>query len=156
MTSAMQREQEERRNEFEVCNAKRRHGADRGDSVGAVPDRGASGTEAAAFYVCNDWRRLREKAIQLYDGIDIYAYYVQHRIMTADMVHHIEEVEDNWNRRLDISNLIPLSNTNHGIISALYKRDKATKRETQKQLRALIAEHWKGSGGIWNVWNGTV
>lgn len=108
----------------------------------------------AAFYVCNDWRKLRQQAIQMYDGIDIYAFYVQHRIMTADMVHHIEEVEDNWDRRLDISNLIPLSNTNHGIISALYKRDEATKRATQEQLRALIAEHWKGSGGIWNVLSG--
>lgn len=110
--------------------------------------------KAAAFYVCNDWRRLRSHIIQLYDGLDIYAYYVQHRIMTADMVHHIEEIEDRWDKRLDATNLIPLSNTNHGIISALYKRDEGTKRATQEQLRALIAEHWKGQGGIRNVLGG--
>lgn len=111
--------------------------------------------KAAAFYVCNDWRRLRSQIMQLYDGLDIYAYYVQHRIMTADMVHHIEEIEDNWDRRLDASNLIPLSNTNHGIISALYRRDEATKKATQEQLLAVIAEHWKGQGGIRNVFGGS-
>lgn len=112
--------------------------------------------KAAVFYTCNDWRKLRKVAFRLYDGIDIYAYYTQHRIETADMVHHIVEVEEDWDKRLDIINLIPLSNVNHGVISALYKRDEATKKATQELLRGLIAEHWKGAGGIENVLSGLV
>lgn len=106
---------------------------------------------AAAFYVSADWRRAREAAMRLYDGMDIYAYYVQRRIMTADMVHHIVEIEEDWTKRFDIANLFPLSNGNHGIISALYEKDEATKRATQEQLRGIIVGHWKDSGGIGKV-----
>lgn len=107
--------------------------------------------KAAAFYVCDEWRKTRAFALQLYDGLDIYAYYVQHRIVTADMVHHVVEIEEDWNRRLDIPNLLPLSNGNHGIISALYKKDEATKKQTQQLLYSIIAEHWKDYGGIEKV-----
>lgn len=110
--------------------------------------------KAAAFYICSDWRRTRAAVIQLYDGLDIYAYYVQNRIMTADMVHHITPLEDDWNRRLDMTNLLPLNNTNHGIIEALYNKDNATKQATMKQLYGLIVEHWKAEGGMPKVLTG--
>lgn len=110
----------------------------------------------AKFYTSAEWRGLRQRIISLYDGVDIYAYYVQHRVMTADMVHHIVEVEDDWNMRLDGANLIPLSNTNHGIISALYAKDEASKRATQELLRELISKHWEGAGAVPNVLNGAV
>ena len=89
-----------------------------------------------------------------YDGIDLYAFYVQHRIETADMVHHIVEIEEDWTKRLDIGNLFPLSNKNHGIISALYKRDKTTKKQTQAQLRGILKMHWEREGGIEKVLEG--
>lgn len=107
--------------------------------------------KTAAFYVSPEWRKTRAFALALYDGIDLYAYYVQHKIMTADMVHHIEEVEDNWSKRLTVSNLFPLSNQNHGIISALYKKDEATKRQTQQLLTGIILKHWEDRGGIEKV-----
>lgn len=107
--------------------------------------------KAAAFYTSDIWRTTRARAIALYDGVDIYAYYTQHKIMTADMVHHIEPLEDNWNRRLDLTNLLPLSNQNHGIIEALYSKDEETKRRTQQQLIDLIATHWEGQGGVEKV-----
>lgn len=110
--------------------------------------------KAADFYTSQEWRKARENALKLYDGIDIYALYVQHRVIAADMVHHIEELEDDWSRRFDLTNLLPLSNGNHGIISALYKKDPATKAVTQEQLRGLIAEHWKDTGGIEKVLSG--
>ena len=92
--------------------------------------------------------------IRLYDGMDIYAYYIQHRIETADMVHHIEPLTEAWDRRLDPLNLIPLSNQNHGVIEALYKKDDATKKRTQKELFGLIEAHWKSAGGIKKVLTG--
>ena len=107
--------------------------------------------KAAAFYVSADWRRTRAAALCLYDGMDMYAYYIQHRIATADMVHHIVEIGEDWEKRLDMANLFPLSNSNHGIISALYGRDEATKKATQEQLRSIIEKHWEDRGGIEKV-----
>ena len=106
--------------------------------------------QAAAFYISPEWRRLRALILQKYDGLDPYAYAVQHRIMTADIVHHITELDEDWNRRLDPTNLIPLSAGNHGIISALYKREK-DKKETQQLLYTIINERWKEVGGIQKV-----
>ena len=110
--------------------------------------------ETAAFYVSDPGRSRRMLMIRLYDGIDIYAYYIQQRIETADMVHHIEPLTEAWDRRLDATNLIPLSNQNHGVIEALYKKDDATKKQTQAQLFGLIKAHWKSAGGIEKVLNG--
>lgn len=100
----------------------------------------------AAFYVSRNWREVRDAALQMYDYIDLYAYYVQHKIMMADMVHHIIEIDEDWSRRLDIANLFPLSNTNHGIISALYAKDSATKKATQQLLFQLAAAYKEGRG----------
>ena len=101
-----------------------------------------------------EWRKVRAFALSLYDDLDMYAYYVQHKIVVADMVHHITEIEEDWTQRLNVENLFPLSNGNHGIISALYKKDEATKRQTQELLRNIIRQHWKGAGGIEKVLTG--
>lgn len=110
--------------------------------------------KAAAFYVSAEWRKVRAFALSLYDSLDMYAYYVQHKIVVADMVHHITEIEEDWTQRLNVENLFPLSNGNHGIISALYKKDEATKRQTQELLRNIIRQRWKGVGGIEKVLTG--
>lgn len=112
--------------------------------------------KAAEFYVSQEWRKARENALKLYDGVDLYAWYVQHRVIPADMVHHIVELEDDWTRRCDLTNLFPLSNENHGIISALYKRGPEVKKATQDTLRGIIAEHWKDAGGIEKVLSGLI
>lgn len=113
-------------------------------------------SKTAAFYVGSEWRPVRATVMRLYVGLDIYAYYIQHRIATADMVHHIIELDEDWSRRIDMTNLLPLSNSNHGIISALYEKDEATKRQTQKLLFDLIASHWKDAGGIQKVLSGGI
>lgn len=107
--------------------------------------------KTAKFYVSGEWRKTRDLALKLYDGLDLYAYYVQHKIMTADMVHHIIEIEDDWTLRLNPENLFPLSNQNHGIISAMYRKDEATKKATQKLLEGIIRKHWEDRGGIKKV-----
>lgn len=101
----------------------------------------------AAFYVSAAWRKVRAVALQRFDRLDIYAYYMQDKIAIADMVHHIVPVEDDWERRLDVDNLIPLSNSNHNIIEALYSMDDETKKDTQKMLRQLVTRYKKQEGG---------
>lgn len=103
--------------------------------------------KAAAFYVSSEWRGVRASILRKYDGIDPYALYVQRRVVPADMVHHIVELDEDWSKRLEVTNLIPLSNANHGVISALYKRDEATKKETQKLLREVARRYAEEVGG---------
>ena len=59
--------------------------------------------KAAAFYVSAEWRKVRAFALSLYDSLDMYAYYVQHKIVVADMVHHITEIEEDWTQRLNLT-----------------------------------------------------
>ena len=61
---------------------------------------------------------MRERIIEVYDNVDIYALYVEHELLTCNPVHHIIELEDDWEQRLNPFNLIPLNhkthNTRHG------------------------------------------
>lgn len=103
---------------------------------------------AAEFYVSKEWRAMRERIIEVYDNIDIYALYVEHELLTCNPVHHIIELEDDWEQRLNPFNLIPLNHKTHNTITALYKQSKASMRATQKQLRSLIEYHFREAGDI--------
>lgn len=76
-----------------------------------------------AFYKSDPWQATRTFVINKY-SFDIYEYYKTGKIVPAETVHHIEELKDNWNRRLDITNMIPVTLSNHSKIHLLYKRDK--------------------------------
>ncbi len=101
--------------------------------------------KAAEFYVSADWRKIRAAVINRYDGMDIYALYVLGEIRTADMVHHIVPLEENWSLRFDMKNLIPLSSHSHGIIEAIYK-DRQKKSEMQKLLYELMERYRTDQG----------
>ena len=49
---------------------------------------------------------MRERIIEVYDNVDIYALYVEHELLTCNPVHHIIELEDDWEQRLNPFNLI--------------------------------------------------
>ncbi len=106
---------------------------------------------AAEFYVSREWRRMRECIISLFDNVDIYALYVRHELLTCGQVHHIIELEEDWEQRLNPMNLIPLSQSSHSIITALYKRGRISMRTTQKQLRSLADYHFRKAGGYEKV-----
>ena len=44
---------------------------------------------------------MRERIIEVYDNVDIYALYVEHELLTCNPVHHIVELEDDWEQRLN-------------------------------------------------------
>lgn len=97
--------------------------------------------QAADFYTCAAWRKARAEALQRFDYIDIYAYYVDRTIKSADMVHHIVPIADDWNKRLEADNLIPLSNDTHNRIEAAYDRSTADKKAMQQLLYRLIEKY---------------
>lgn len=112
---------------------------------------------AAEFYLSREWRALRPVIMSVYGYVDIYALYVQHELKTlteSDPIHHIIELEEDWEQRLNPTNLIPLKHETHSIITALYKQSKASMKATQTQLRSLIDYHFREAGGYEKVLSG--
>lgn len=59
------------------------------------------------FYHSKEWERVRKLALERDKGL--CQECKKNNIITfADMVHHIEEVKDNWDRRLELDNLVSL------------------------------------------------
>lgn len=84
------------------------------------------------FYNSPIWRRTSKACIAGYFGIDVYEFVRTGRVMKADVVHHIVPVKDDWGKRFNLKNLIPLSRKNHDIIEKIYKTTK--KKEMQAEL----------------------
>lgn len=93
---------------------------------------------AAEFYVSKEWRAMRERIIEVYDNVDIYALYVEHELLTCNPVHHIIELEDDWEQRLNPFNLIPLNHKTHNtmILKVLNEMTKG-KEVTVENLDSL-------------------
>ena len=89
------------------------------------------------FYHSMEWIRTREEILAT-DGMDLWAYATEGRVIAADTVHHIVPLRDAWGLRCDPENLISLSHTSHNEIEALYKTDQ--KGEIQKKLIEIIRQ----------------
>ncbi|MGL5084935.1 MAG: hypothetical protein ACRC68_04335 [Clostridium sp.] len=90
------------------------------------------------FYNSSSWLRLRAAVIAGCYGIDIYEYYTTGRIIQGQSVHHIIEVDEDWDSRLDILNLIYISEQNHRKIHAEYNKSITKRKEIQKKLFKII------------------
>lgn len=106
--------------------------------------RHARDADITAFYHSPEWSRLQPVVLARYHGLDLWAYYIGHEIVSAEMVHHIKPVRTNWDDRFSVCNLIPLSGSNHGMVERLYKTGE--KKATQKQLLELLGR-WKKEFG---------
>lgn len=96
--------------------------------------------ESTQFYHSSDWLTVRNRVMNIYDSIDVFLFVTEHKIVIADVVHHIEELKENRSKALDVDNLIPLSSSTHNHIHTLYNRDEKTKKEMQERLRRMLHE----------------
>ncbi|SFE88241.1 HNH endonuclease [Peptostreptococcus sp. D1] len=85
------------------------------------------------FYKSKEWTKLSHYIRQRYNHIDVYQLYKYNRIVLSEMVHHIIPIKDDWDRRLDPDNLIPLSSSSHNEIERIYSNN-------EQQKRTLISE----------------
>lgn len=109
---------------------------------------------AAEFYISKEWRAIRPVIMSVFGYVDIYALYVLNELVTlddSDPIHHIIELDEDWEQRLNPLNLIPLSHNTHNTITALYKHSMASMKATQAQLRSLIDKHFQEAGGYEKV-----
>ncbi|AZV56790.1 HNH endonuclease [Clostridium sp. AWRP] len=93
------------------------------------------------FYKTKWWEQLRVNVLLAYNYIDVYVYYIENRIAKANTVHHIIPIKDDWDKRDDIENLFPLSESTHKKIHELYENDKA---KTQALLIELLEKFRNG------------
>lgn len=128
----------------EACTA--RHG-----SRHMIYNRQERSEKSTAFYCSRAWRVLRPRIIALYDGVDIMAFYEDDELVEPDRVHHIEELEEAWELRLDPMNLIPLTNANHTRVTAMYKASKESKEACQRRLLEYRDRWFADRGGIEKV-----
>lgn len=88
------------------------------------------------FYKTNEWENTREYIIKKYHYYDLWEYFVNNDdTKIANTVHHIEEIKDSYDLRLEESNLFPVSAKSHMKIHKLYRTDK---EGTQRKLREII------------------
>jgi len=94
-----------------------------------------------AFYQTKEWKKTRDAVLKKYNYIDLYEIHINKKIVTANTVHHIIEVREDYDKRLNIDNLFPCSARTHNKIEKMYRRNK---EEMQALLRKLLQ---KGVGG---------
>lgn len=101
------------------------------------------------FYHSKEWVTAREICKRVHIGIDIYMYYMKGKIVPATMVHHIETLEESWEKRVDQDNLISLSDQTHAMIHKWMREGR--EEEVKKILKGFLTkwenkENAKGEG----------
>lgn len=90
------------------------------------------------FYHSKEWRQLQRAVMQHYHGMCVYSYIVEHVACPAGAVHHIVEVRDDYTKRLDMRNLMPVSAAVHdGVIRQMYRKNK---QAAQAQLFQILKQ----------------
>lgn len=82
--------------------------------------------------------RIRSAAMEADGGIDVYLFMTEGKLVPADTVHHIVPLQDDWQKRMDINNLMSLSHGTHSMIEQMYKKDKPG---TAKKLQEMLLEY---------------
>ncbi|WP_410496481.1 HNH endonuclease [Cellulosilyticum sp. ST5] len=85
--------------------------------------------KAHAFYLSSEWQTVRDVVLKRYAGIDLYIYYTTGVIKKANTVHHIIEINEDSNRKLDDKNLLPVTQRTHEKIHRMYQNNKIAVQE---------------------------
>lgn len=102
----------------------------------------------SSFYRSKEWEIVRSYIISKYKNIDVYEYYKTGKIIKSETVHHIVELRDDFNRRLDTKNLIPISLSNHSKIHLLYKRNKKKYQALLIDMLSKFEKEFNQVGGL--------
>ncbi len=101
-------------------------------------DRYSRDRKSKDFYNSREWLKKRADVMEIDDGIDVYVYMTTGEIVLADTVHHIIPLRDDWEKRLDETNLMSLNHDTHSIIEQQYKKNKP---EMIKKLQKMLTEY---------------
>lgn len=94
-----------------------------------------------AFYGTNDWKKMRTIARKRDNDIDVWVYIrygaIEH---TGAAVHHIIPIADEWDKRLELDNLVTVSSSSHAEIERLYSMGGEYKTTCQRLLREAVRD----------------
>lgn len=108
--------------------------------------RGRVDKREQLFYNSKEWIQTRDTIKSKYKGLCLYSYYILNQIVYSDYIHHIDTIKDNWNRRLDTNNLIPISASIHQLVHDKYNNNKNDKEHMQSVLYGLLDKYKKEFG----------
>lgn len=94
--------------------------------------------EEKKFYKSRAWQSMTDIVKSKFNFIDIYSYYILNKIEVGKVVHHIIPLDEDFNKRLSLDNLIYLTEKNHRTIHNLMKKSPEDKEYVQQLLLALI------------------
>lgn len=98
------------------------------------------------IYNSNKWKRLRDNILEEYNNIDLFSYYVEGRVESADNVHHIVECLEVEDMAYDWDNLIPLSlYTHRRIVHRIYNINIEVKKQLQQMLSDMLDSWIEGN-----------
>lgn len=99
--------------------------------------------ERQKFYSSDSWIKCRDNIISNCYGLDIVEYYKTGEIVHGNTVHHIVELSECWDRRLDANNLIYLTYINHSRVHIEYNKGDKEKKALQRLLIELKARFFE-------------
>ena len=80
--------------------------------------------KSRGFYKSKEWLDFRAYIFETYGDLDVWHYYKTGKLKKANTLHHIEELKEAWDKRLEPSNVIQVSSESHSEIHRLYKKNK--------------------------------
>lgn len=95
------------------------------------------------FYSTKNWEKIKDIVKIKQFKFDIYDYMTKGIINYAQRYHHIIELREDFQRGLDPSNIIGLTERNHQIIHGLYNKNEQIKKETQTFLFKILEDFYK-------------
>lgn len=101
-------------------------------------DKESRNKENASFYHSKAWKNLTALCKLKANGLDMWELIINKRIIKGTLSHHIEELEDNRARALDITNLIWVSDKTHAFIHSEYNKSLENKRKLQEKLFLIV------------------
>ncbi len=79
------------------------------------------------FYKSREWKQARQVILQRDNHLCQVCLKVN-KITPADMVHHIIELKDDWEKRLNEDNLVSLCNACHNKVHGIKEPKKVSKK----------------------------
>ncbi len=107
-------------------------------------DRESRNKVNAKFYNSKEWKKLTRLCKLRANGLDLYELEINKRIVRGSLTHHIEELEENRGRALDINNLIWVGDRTHAFIHTEYEKSTGAKEKMQEILFNIIKKHTHG------------
>lgn len=101
-------------------------------------DRYQRDRKSKQYYSSKEWIRIREEVLDLDEGIDVYLFMTEGKVVAADTVHHIIPLKEGWEQRSNIENLMSLHHDTHSVIEQRYKKEKDF---IQKELKKMLLKY---------------